>query len=205
MKTIDVLGQPCPIPVIKAKKALGQADVEAVTVKVDNIVAVQNLEKMARGYGYDFSYQEVSPGLFDVLIVKSGAAAPAVEEERSEQGEVRPSAAPERMVVVIGKDGMGAGSDELGKILVKGFIYSLTELKTPPESILFLNSGVFLTAEGSNAIDDLKRLEAAGTNILSCGTCINYFELQGKLAVGSVADMYGITEKMARASNTISI
>ena len=56
MKTIDVLGQPCPIPVIKAKKALGQGDVEAVTVKVDNIVAVQNLEKMARGYGYDFSY-----------------------------------------------------------------------------------------------------------------------------------------------------
>ena len=78
MKTIDVLGQPCPIPVIKAKKALGQGDVEAVTVKVDNIVAVQNLEKMARGYGYDFSYQEVSSGLFDVLIVKSGAAAPAV-------------------------------------------------------------------------------------------------------------------------------
>ena len=205
MKTIDVLGQPCPIPVIKAKKALGQGDVEAVTVKVDNIVAVQNLEKMARGYGYDFSYQEVSPGLFDVLIAKSGATVTAVKKERSGQSVARPSPYPGRLVVVIGKDGMGTGSDELGKILVKGFIYSLTELETPPESVVFFNSGVFLTAEGSSAIDDLKKLEAAGTNILSCGNCINYFGLQGKLAVGSIADMYGITEKMAGAGNTITI
>ena len=204
MKIIDVLGQPCPIPVIEARKALAKNDVEAVTVKVDNIVAVQNLEKMATGSGYEFSYSELAKDNYDVLIAKNGAVVAVVEEENKLE-EIICATEPGKLVVVISKDSMGTGSDELGKILIKGFIYSLTELKIPPESVVFLNSGVLLTSEGSNTIADIKKLEAVGTNILSCGTCINYFELQEKLAVGKITDMYGITEKMAKASKIINI
>lgn len=204
MTTIDMMGKPCPMPVVEAKKVMSQADVDAVIVKVDNIVAVQNLEKMANGKGYVFSYKELSQSDFEVMMAKSDAAR-VIAEEMPEPEERPCAASPDRLVVVISKDSMGTGSEELGKILIKGFIYSLTELKTPPESVVFLNSGVILTSEGSNTIADIKKLEAAGCNIHSCGTCVNYFELQEKLAVGKITDMYGITEKMANASSIINI
>jgi len=109
------------------------------------------------------------------------------------------------IVVVISRDTMGEGSEELGKILVKSFIYSLTALATPPEYVIFLNSGAHLASEGSNTIEDLKKLEEKGTGIFTCGTCINYYGLQDKLAVGGITDMRWIAEKMTAASNVINI
>lgn len=205
MERIDLLGQPCPIPVIEAKKALSRPDVEAVSVKVDNMIAVQNLERMAKGFGYRFSYQSQSENIFEITIHKDGQDAPPPSAGLAAQ-EIDPCTLPgDRLVVVIGRDTMGAGAEALGKILIKGFIYSLTELPTPPAFVIFVNSGAYLTATGANTIDDLKRLEEKGTEIYTCGTCINFYELQGKLAVGAVTDMYGITEKMAAAANVINI
>ena len=109
------------------------------------------------------------------------------------------------LVVIISRDTLGAGAEELGKILIKGFIYSLTELDPPPGFIAFINSGVCLTSEDSNSIDDLKKLEEKGTEILTCGTCSNYYKLQDKLAVGSIGNMSGITERMATARSVINI
>ena len=100
---------------------------------------------------------------------------------------------------------MGEGAEELGKILIKGFIYSLTELSTPPKFLIFLNSGAYLTSDGANTIEDLEKLEKMGTEILTCGTCINYYGLKDKPAVGTITNMYGITERMASAGNVINI
>ena len=100
---------------------------------------------------------------------------------------------------------MGEGAEELGKILIKGFIYSLTELPTPPKFVIFFNSGAYLTSAESNTVDELKKLAEKGTEILTCGTCINYYKLQDKLAVGAITDMYGITERMASAGSIINI
>ena len=104
-------------------------------------------------------------------------------------------------IVVISRDTMGEGAEELGKILIKSFIYSLTELPVPPRYVIFFNSGARLASCDSNTIDDLKKLEQKGTEILTCGTCVNYYGLQDKTAVGSIANMYGITEKIASAGN----
>ena len=109
------------------------------------------------------------------------------------------------LAVVIGSDTLGKGADELGKILIKSFIYSLTELPVPPKHIMFLNSGAYLTADGSNTVDDLKKLEEKGVEILTCGTCVNYYNLQDKLAVGAVSNMYEIAARMALAGNVINI
>ncbi|MCL1873009.1 MAG: sulfurtransferase-like selenium metabolism protein YedF [Clostridiales bacterium] len=109
------------------------------------------------------------------------------------------------VVVVISRDTMGEGAMELGKILIKSFIYSLTELHSPPKCVIFLNSGAYLTSAGSNTIDDLKELENKGVEILTCGTCVNYYELQDKLAVGAVTDMVSITARMDTARNIINI
>ncbi len=234
MKTIDMRGKPCPIPVIEAKKLLAQSDTEALTILVDNVVAVQNLEKMAGGYALAFSFVEHAKDFYEVLVSKSedslplplsgtasaatsatlaptatatstaDAAAAAVATQGSSALSAA-SASSEGVTVIIGKDTMGMGAEELGKILIKGFIYSLSELPCAPKHLIFFNSGVHLAAEGANTLDDLKKLSEKGTEILSCGTCLNFYELQDKLAIGTVTDMYGITQRITTARSVISV
>lgn len=109
------------------------------------------------------------------------------------------------LVITIGSNTMGSGDEGLGAILIKSFIYSLTELKIPPKAVLFFNSGVKLTATGSNCIDDLKKLEAAGTTVASCGTCVDFFKLKDSLAAGKITGMPVIVQTMADAGKVINI
>ena len=102
-------------------------------------------------------------------------------------------------MIVISANQMGVGSEELGKTLLKGFLYAVTQQEELPGTMLFYNSGVYLTCEESPALDDLKSLEAQGVNIMSCGTCLNYYGLTEKLKVGSVTNMYDIVETMEKA------
>ena len=218
---IDVLGKPCPIPVIEAKKTLAKQGVSSVVVKVDNIVAVQNLEKMARGYGYVFSYTTISAECFEVSICKRGdssgessavtsssAVAPSsvavpTPATAPSLAEISRDSSSQGLTVVIGRDTMGDGAQDLGKILIKGFLYSLSELSIAPECVIFFNSGAHLTSEGANTIDDLKKLEENGTDILTCGTCVNYYNL--KPAVGSIVNMYEIVERLNFAGRVVSV
>jgi selenium metabolism protein YedF len=201
MKTIDVLAKPCPIPVIEAKKALTEQGEESVLVKVDNLAAVRNLEKMAAKYGHDFSLAKEAQDLYEVIIQKKDSSEP-----QNKMPDISPnSVTATATAVVVSANVMGKGEEELGKILIKGFIYSLTELPTPPAFLIFFNSGAYLTCEGANTLEDLKKLAAKGTTILTCGTCLNYYGLQDKLAVGTVANMYEIVEKMDLADKVINI
>jgi len=230
MTIIDVIGKPCPIPVIESKKALATEGVRGVLVKVDNFVAVQNLEKMAKGLGYGFSFAGIAADRFEVSIGDCGEheadgelAEQMDRSERSDRSERRDrNELSDRAkhlahtdkppmegshggpVVVIGRDTMGAGEQELGKILIKGFIYALSELPAAPSCVIFFNSGAYLTAAGANTIDDLKKLEARGARILTCGTCVDYYNLQPP-AAGEIANMYEITEIMANATNVINL
>ena len=204
MKIIDVMGKPCPIPVIEAKKALSEHQIDKVQMKVDNFVAVQNLEKMANGYGHDFSYSEVAADQFDVTISKDKGSETYDEPEQVVSISASPGAAFGGLVVAIGRNTMGEGAEELGKVLIKGFIYALTELPSPPEFLIFYNSGAYLTSENANTIVDLKTLEEKGTKILTCGSCVSYYGLMTP-AVGEITDMYDIAEKLTTASNVVNI
>ena len=106
-------------------------------------------------------------------------------------------------VVAIDTDAMGRGSDDLGRTLMKGFIYAVSQLETLPKTILFYNGGAKLTVEGSVSLEDLKSMEAQGVQILTCGTCLNFYGLTDKLAVGSVTNMYVIVETLAKAGKVI--
>ncbi|MDR0382877.1 MAG: sulfurtransferase-like selenium metabolism protein YedF [Spirochaetaceae bacterium] len=211
MKTLDMRGQPCPIPVVKAKKTLAGQNENGVAVLVDNIVAVQNLEKMAKGTGCGFSYvEEEATGtpLYRVIIVKDAAADLSAYEPQEAAGVTVVTAAEKDgkgPVVLITADSMGRGEEELGRLLIKGFIFSLTQLNPPPEAVVFLNGGARLTTEGANTVPDLKTLEDKGTGIYTCGTCANYYKLTDRLAVGSVVDMMNIASRLGKASAVITI
>ena len=193
MITVDAMGDNCPIPVIKTKKAMDAlTGPETIEVLVDNEIAVQNVTKMATSAGGKVTSEQKAEKEYVVTIEMEGA--PAAEDDAED----------DNTVVVISSDRMGTGNDELGKVLIKGFIFAVTQLDKLPKTMLFYNGGAKLTCEGSESLEDLKELESRGVKILTCGTCLNYYELSDKLAVGEVTNMYDIAEKMAGASLIVS-
>lgn len=200
MITVNAMGDACPTPVIKTKKAMqALTGPEVIEVLVDNEIAVQNVSKMAAASGGEVTSEQTGEKAYKVVIsVKGGVTTADAEEEAC-------ACAPagNNTVVVIASDRMGEGNDELGKVLIKGFIYAVSQLDTLPKAILFYNGGATLTTEGSDSLKDLKEMEAQGVEILTCGTCLDYYQLKDKLAVGSVTNMYSIVETMAQADKII--
>lgn len=197
MKEIDARGLECPKPVILTKKELDNIEEGKVKTTVDNEVARENLIKLAKSQNADFEVEELEGGLFAVTIEKKTSAETQIQKKLVEVDE--------NYVIVIQSEHMGRGDEKLGKILMKSFIYTVRETKPYPKTILFFNSGVKLTVEESEVLDDLKALENEGVEIISCGTCLDYFNLKDKLGVGSISNMYTIYEKMRNSTNVVTI
>ena len=196
MITVDARGEICPIPLIKAKEAIKNLNgAGTVEVFVDNEIAVQNLKKMAVQMGYGVEASKEEEKTWKVVLHVSGQEKSA-EEIPADQCLVP---AKKKTVVAVTADHRGDGNEELGKVLIKGFLFAQTQLETLPDTILFYNGGAKLTCEGSDSIEDLKKLEEAGVQILTCGTCLNYYGLTEKLKVGGVTNMYVIAQTMAEA------
>lgn len=165
---------------------------------MDNEIAVQNLENGAaeriwlsgkreerKEYHVEFTVSETEPA------------------ETEEKTVCLVPAAKKTKLVVLSADHMGEGAEELGKILMKSFLYALTQQDELPDTILFYNGGAKLTCEGSESLEDLKDLAARGVEILTCGTCLNFYGITEKLQVGSVTNMYDIVERMSSADRVI--
>ena len=189
MVKVDAIGQVCPVPIIMTKNALKDIEEGQVEVSVDNRISLENLQKMSKEMGYDYTVEE-SGDIFKIVINKMRES---VELRESE----------ENTVVVIDSLHMGKGDVELGRILMKGFINTLSEIEELPKTILFYNEGVKLAIEGAESLQDLKSLEERGVEILSCGTCLNFYGITEKLRVGSVTNMYTILERQMKATRVI--
>ena len=196
MIQVNAIGDACPIPVVKTLNALkGLGGAGTVQTLVDNEIAVQNLTRLAESKGCTIETEKRSEKEFCVTITTAGAVAAAENEEIS----CIVPAEKKKTVVVVSADHMGEGSEELGRILIKGFLFALTQQEHLPSTVLFYNGGAKLTTEGSASLEDLKTLEANGVEILTCGTCLDYYGLKDKLAVGGVTNMYVIVEKQMQA------
>ena len=194
---VNAMGDTCPIPVVKTKNAIKEmGGAGTVEVLVDNEIAVQNLTKMANQKGYQISSKKLEEHKYQALITVGEVAS---EEPAEEETYCVPDARAKKTVVVIDTNIMGRGNDELGKVLMKGFIYALTQQDVLPNKIVFYNGGATLTCEGSDSLEDLQSLEAQGVEIVTCGTCLNYYEMSDKLKVGTVTNMYDICETMVTA------
>ena len=199
-KTVNAMGDVCPVPLVKAKNAIAElAGSGKVEVLVDNEIAVQNLEKMAQQKGYGFLVKEKKENEYHVEFTVSETE-PAETEEKTV---CLVPAAKKTKLVVLSADHMGEGAEELGKILMKSFLYALTQQDELPDTILCYNGGAKLTCEGSESLEDLKDLAARGVEILTCGTCLNFYGITEKLQIGSVTNMYDIVERMSSADRVI--
>ncbi len=198
IKIVNATGLACPQPVVLAKDAIEQN--EQVKVIVDNETALENVKRLGAKLGCDVAVETKAGGISEIrLSRKEGAALPDVSVSCDA---ATPAGGP--FVIVCAEDKMGRGSDELGSVLIRSFLHTLVLQKEKPDVMIFYNSGVKLTVSGSETLDDLKELAAAGVELLVCGTCLNYFEIKDQLAVGSVSNMYDIASTMSRAGRLLT-
>ena len=204
--TIDARGEACPIPVVRTLKALGAlGGPGSVETIVDNEIAVQNLTRMGEGKGCAVSTEKTGEKEWRVTVTT--AVALSVSDAQAESASCEAptpgapaSAAPRRVVVAITSETMGTGDDALGKKLMASFVYSLTQLDQLPATLLFYNGGAHLTCEGSPVLDDLRGLAESGVEVLTCGTCLDFYGIADTLAVGEVTNMYVIAQRLTEAS-----
>ncbi|WP_410208360.1 sulfurtransferase-like selenium metabolism protein YedF [Fusobacterium sp.] len=189
MVKVDAIGQVCPVPIIMTKNALKKIEEGQVEVCVDNEISLQNLEKMSQEMGYAYNIEN-SGEVFRIVINKVKENVNLVEDH-------------DNTVAVLSSQYMGDGDPELGKILMKGFIYTLTEMDFLPKTVLLYNEGVKLAVEGSESLNDLLTLETRGVEILSCGTCLNFYGITDKLKAGTITNMYTIAERQMKATKVV--
>ena len=197
---VEARGEQCPVPVVKATRALrAMTQPGTLEVHVDNETAVQNLTRMAAGNHLAARAEKLGDAHFVVAMeVTAPGALPAEEPPMACIPDKRGDT-----VVAVDTDVMGRGSDELGRALMKGFLYAVSQLPQLPSAVLFYNGGARLTVEGSDSLADLRGMEAQGVRILTCGTCLNFYGLTDKLAVGEVTNMYAIVETLAGAGKVL--
>ena len=193
-KRLDCTNLDCPMPVIKAKQFLEENENIILDVIVDNNVAVQNLEKLAKSLSLK-SKSSKDGNNFVVSIEK---------KETIQNDENKMIVTQENQTILIRTNILGYGNDDLGATLMKGFIFTLTQSKPFPKKVMFLNSGVKLTSENEETIKNLKVLEENGVEIVSCGACLDFYNLKESVKVGSIGNMYDIVDSLNKSTNKLT-
>ncbi len=201
MVELDGFGKACPMPLVMVKKEIDKGNTD-ICIKVDNDTAVKNITRLAKKKGLGHAVEAIDGG-FAITI----------------GGELGPEAAAEQVPascgvsgnacgysVFIGKDFVGDGDRELGRNLMKMAIYTLNQAEVAPMNLLFMNAGVkLLCGDEPQVIDSVKEMMEKGTDVLVCGTCLNFFGITDELKVGEVSNMYDILERMHESSKVITL
>ena len=195
MITVNAVGKACPEPVIMTRAAVEKGATE-LEVLVDNAVAVSNVTRFLEGQGFRVQHQE-NGGEFKVTARREGTA-PAAGPAPCNRGGAR-------LAVLIAGKTLGREDKELGEVLIKGFLGTLSKLETPPAVLALMNEGVKLALPDASTCDHLKDLERAGTKILVCGTCTNHFGVTERVGVGTVSNMFEILEAVTGADKVLSV
>lgn len=191
MKEIDCRGLACPQPVLTTKKALEEMGQEDFVVIVDNRTARDNVERFAKSQGATVEVREEGSDFY--LHIE--------KEKALHLGESAQKV--EKVVVYISSNLFGVGDEALGTILMRSFLKTLLDLKPLPSKLIFVNSGVRLTTEGSEVIESVKALSDKGVQVLNCGTCLDFYGLKEKLRVGIVSNMYDIAQSLLEADRLV--
>ena len=201
-KTIDCKGMACPLPVVNAKKAAEELSLgDVLVVLVDNEIAVQNLTRFGEHKGFTVSAEKKNEQEYAVTMNIGAAAVPQAAAEETVACEM--DSRRKGMLVVLSANTMGTGDPKLGTSLMKAFVFALTKQDQLPDTILCYNTGAYLTCEGADTLEDLKLLESEGVTVLTCGTCLDFYGLKEKLAVGGATNMYDIVERMESAAQIL--
>jgi selenium metabolism protein YedF len=191
MEYIDLKGMSCPLPVVETKRLIEAGSIEELEVSLDQGPARENVTRFLESRGYRVS---VESDLVDSVILRATKVGGIENAEELAQTKI---------VVLVDGVTVGRGDELLGSVLMKSFLHTLKEIEPRPWRLIFLNAGVRLASEGSDLIALLKELEDLGVEILSCGTCLDFFKLKEKLVVGRVTNMYDIVSSLVAATTVL--
>lgn len=200
MRTIDAQGKACPIPLIMTRKALDEiSDDETLVILIDNDLSVKNVTRFLDEHQMKVAIEKAG-NTYRLTVNKTGVIPESVKEQEycTIESSERYSYA-----IAFQSNAMGRGNDDLGQLLMKGFINTLPEIEHKPTSLLFLNAGIFLTLKDSPVIESLGRLESEGTRILVCGTCLDFYGKKTEIGVGIISNMYDILDTMSKSAKVL--
>jgi selenium metabolism protein YedF len=200
---LDMRGESCPTPVIETRKALISGTGRSLEVIVDNEAACENVSRLAQSLNAEAQVINRDNGNIRIHInpgdVVNNSSLP--DSSGGNAADNQCGTIP-RNVVLLNSASIGP-DEELGHILMKAFIKTLLDIPPLPEVVILLNSGVKLTCDNSELIEVFAALEQAGSIVLSCGTCLEYYDLTDKLAVGKVTNMFDVVSLLSGADRII--
>ena len=183
--TVDVRGSLCPKPVIETKKVSDANPSSVIITIVDNEVSRDNVEKFGKSRGYGVDIRQDGKDFYLTMTPNANPVAEICE----------PMSYGNR-VILMTKDYLGEGSEELGRNLMKTFWVCMVEADVKPSKIYFINSSVKMVANDSVHLENIKKLADAGVEIAACGICLDFYGVKEELGVGSITNMYAITDSI---------
>ena len=182
--TVDVRGSLCPKPVIETKKVSDANPDAVITTIVDNEVSRDNVEKFGKSRGYGVAIRQDGKDFYLTMTPNDN---PVVD------GSCEPMSYGNR-VILMTKDYLGEGSEELGRSWMNTFWVCMLEADIKPSKIYFINSSVKMVTNDSVHLENIKKLADAGVEIAACGICLDFYGVKENVGVGSITNMYAITD-----------
>ena len=197
---IDGQGLACPGPVLKTKEAIETRNPRQISVTVDNDAAAENVSRFLTHSGFEVSVD--SDGRTSVIEgTRTGNYLPAAEPASPAMDQ----ADHQKIMVMIASQTIGRGDDVLGGKLMASFLSTLREMGEDLWRVVFVNSGVKFTIEGSPVLEKIQDLETQGVHILVCGTCLTHFDILDQKRVGETTNMLDIVTSMQLAQKVINL
>jgi selenium metabolism protein YedF len=193
---IDCRNLACPEPVLKTKKALDELPEDSILeVLVNSSASKENVLRYAQKNGFTCEEEEID-GDTCLTIVKGFNCTIDLEKK-----------SPDFLNKVVFLTSDKVGENELGSMLVVGFMKSILELPVLPKTIICVNGAVKLTTAPmeSDIIKAFKALEAKGVEIYSCGVCLDFYKVADELKVGMVGNAYGTIDMLLNSEGTITL
>jgi selenium metabolism protein YedF len=198
---IDARELDCPKPLLRTRKALSEEQFDTLVILVGNVPARENVCRFLAHSGYSPQWEEKS-GSFIITVQRNGKN--TILPEKKAPSSTPGSNGVSGRTVLITDTRIGSEEEELGRLLMKGYLYTLTQLEELPASVIFMNSGIRLCLKDSENLDDLQLLEKNSVEILVCGTCLEFLNVREELAVGTISNMYEITSKLHGPEGVVS-
>lgn len=196
-KLVDCRGMVCPQPLVETRREIKKSNPgEAITVVVDNSTSLKNILRFLEDNGVECVVMQEAESSSITFNVPLQMTQP--DKRAEEYCDVSPKPdVNSGFIVLLNSATMGKGNDELGKILMKGFLSTLLELKATPTEIICYNSAVTLALKSSDTAATLQQISERGIKITLCGTCVDFYNLRDDLAVGQISNMLYIAERLS--------
>ena len=111
----------------------------------------------------------------------------------------------ENSLLLVTREGMGSAPSELQTVLIINFFRTLLKENQIPGTIFFYADGVKLNIKGSVIEDLLIELENRGTSMITCTTCLNFYNVLDELASGKKGGMSDLIRLIGSSAKVVTL